>query len=104
VRSFVAIIIPGLQDSEPSPGSFSIGPGGTQTVRFLNFRDFMTEETFQRVQSGTISVKFLGDVKYEDRFGEAHVLPCKGILDPRTGMFILGDTYPGQKDASQRPN
>lgn len=103
VQSSIVIIIPGVPDSEPAPGGFSIGPGGTQIVRFLKFRDFMTQDTFLKIQAGNIAVRFRGDVMYEDRFGGTHAFPCKGILDPKTGMFILGDTYPGQKD-QQDPN
>jgi hypothetical protein len=94
VRSSIVIIIPGVPDSEPSPETFVIGPGGTRLVGFFNFREFLNQETFERIRNGMISLKFSGTITYDDIFGEHYTLECKGILVPKTGAFILGENYP----------
>jgi hypothetical protein len=98
VRSYIAIVIPGVPNSELSPDTFSIGPNGTQLVGFLKFSRFLNQETFRKIESGAIPLKFAGKVTYDDRFGESHVLECKGVLDPKTGTFVLGDFDPRKEN------
>lgn len=102
VRSYIVTTIPGCPNSEPSPDTFSIAAGGTQLVGFLNFRQFLNEETFRKIENGIISVRFSGKVTYEDRFEDSHVFECRGVLDPKTGTFVLGDSDPRNKN--QNPN
>ena len=50
--------------------------------------------TYEDIASGKIDLKFAGTVSYEDIFGESHTISCRGILDPQTGNFFLGDSDP----------
>jgi hypothetical protein len=97
VRSFVKLIIPEVPECELSPETFAIGRGGTQIIRFLAFKDTLNRETFDKVVRGEISVRFSGDITYEDVFGERYMLNCRGVLDAKTGTFALGDKNPRER-------
>jgi hypothetical protein len=94
VICLVKLIIPGVPESVPPREPFVLGPGATQTVTFQPFKQTLTEKTYKDIESGAIELKFPGILNYQDIFGESHGIACKGILDPRTGKFILGDTNP----------
>lgn len=102
VRSYIITIIPGVPNSEPLPDTFPMAAGGTQLVGFLKFKQFVNQETFRRIEDGSISVRFSGSVTYNDRFGDSHTFECRGALDPQTGTFVLGDTDP--RNQNQNPN
>lgn len=96
-RSLVKLIIPEAPESEFSPETFSVGRGGTQTIRFLTFKETLNRETFDKIVRGEISVRFSGDITYEDVFGQTYTLNCRGILDVKTGTFALGDKDPRKR-------
>jgi hypothetical protein len=94
VRCLIGLIIPGVPDSVPPREPFILGPGATQLLAFEDFMATMPKKTYQDIESGVIDLKFAGTVSYEDIFDESHTLTCRGLLDPKTGRFILGDTDP----------
>jgi hypothetical protein len=95
VRCNINLIIPGVEQSERvPPDPFVIGPGASQTVMFRTFKESLTEKTYKDIESGAIDLKFAGTVSYEDIFGESHSVTCKGLLDPHTGNFFLGERDP----------
>jgi hypothetical protein len=105
VRCLIGLIIPGVPDSVPPQEPFVLGPGGTQRVKFQTFKETLTQETFEQIAKGAISLRFAGQVIYDDIFGESHTFYCSGILDPRTGTFILGKNDPRKTQTKeQNPN
>ena len=96
VQCLLRIIIPGVPESEPVRQSFSLGAGGTQRVAFETFKATLTKETYDQVASGKIAMRFSGVATYNDIFKGFHTLECRGILDPKTGTFLLGENLPGE--------
>jgi hypothetical protein len=90
----IGLVIPGVPESVPPRDPFILGPGGKQSVLFQTFKATLTKKTYEDIASGVIDLKFAGTVSYEDIFGESHTTTYKGLLDPKTGHFLLGDTDP----------
>lgn len=97
VRSFIKLIIPNVPETELSTETFSLGRGGTQVIRFLTFKETLNRETFDKIVRDEISVRFSGDISYEDVFGETYILNCRGVLNPNTGTFAMGDEDPRKR-------
>jgi hypothetical protein len=87
----IGLVIPGVPGSVPPREPFILGPGATQLVLFQTFKETLTKKTYEDIASGVIDLKIAGTVIYEDIFGESHTIACKGVLDPRTGHFIMSD-------------
>jgi hypothetical protein len=99
VRSFIKVTIDGLPDSEYSPEEFIIPQGGTQSVRFMEFQQFLNQPTFLDIASGSLKLRVCGRVTYMDIFGDSRTLELKeGILDPKTGSFLMGQPPEEQKN------
>lgn len=94
VRCLIGLIIPGVPENVPPREPFILGPGATQLLTFEQFSATMTQKTYEDIVSGVIDLKFAGTVTYEDIFGESHSITCRGLLDPKTGRFLLGDVDP----------
>jgi hypothetical protein len=94
VRCLIGLIIPGVPETVPPREPFILGPGATQLLTFEQFSATMTQKTYQDIAGGVIDLKFAGTVTYEDIFGESHSITCRGLLDPKTGRFLLGDVDP----------
>jgi hypothetical protein len=63
-------------------------------LTFESFARTVTQQTYEDIAHGVIDLKFAGIVTYEDIFGESHTITCTGLLDPKTGRFLLGDVDP----------
>jgi hypothetical protein len=62
---------------------------------FGTFKETATPETFAQIGKGDITLWFVGKVKYDDVFVEAHTFTCKSVFNPVLGTFFLGDEdYP----------
>jgi hypothetical protein len=94
VRCLIGLIIPGVPETVPPREPFILGPGATQLLTFESFARTVTQKTYEDIAHGVIDLKFAGTVTYEDIFGESHTITCTGLLDPKTGRFLLGDTDP----------
>jgi hypothetical protein len=94
LAGLIGLIIPGVPDTTPPQEPFILGPGATQLLTFEQFSATMTQQTYQDIAGGVTDLKFAGTVTYEDIFGESHSITCKGLLDPKTGRFLLGDVDP----------
>jgi hypothetical protein len=94
VRCLIGLVIPGVPETVPPREPFILGPGATQLLTFETFKATLTQKTYEDIASGVIDLKFAGTVSYEDIFGESHTITCRGLLDPKTGRFLLGDTDP----------
>jgi len=97
----IGLVIPGVPESVPPRELFILGPGAAQLVLFQTFKETLTKKTYEDIASGGIDLKIAGTVTYEDIFGESHTIACKGVLDPRTGHFIMGDTDPRKAQDNQ---
>ena len=94
VRCDIGLVIPGVPKSVPQREPFILGPGATQCLTFQTFKETLTQETFEQIANGTINLRFAGNVSYDDVFGESHSYVCRGILNPETGTFIVGEDDP----------
>ena len=90
----IGLVIPGVPESVPPREPFILGPGATQAVMFDTFIATLTQKTYEDIANGKIDLKFAGTVSYEDIFGESHTTTYQGLLDPKTGRFLMGDTDP----------
>jgi hypothetical protein len=90
----IGLVIPGVPESVPPPEPFILGPGAKQAVLFETFKATLTKKTYEDIASGAIDLKIAGTVTYEDIFGESHSTTYRGLLDPKTGRFLMGDTDP----------
>jgi hypothetical protein len=70
-----------------------LAPTDTQTVPFQPFNAWMTEEWLTKVASGHLSLRYDGEVTYNDVFAKRHTTKCSGTFMPESRTFRVDDQF-----------
>ncbi|HLW52955.1 MAG TPA: hypothetical protein VKW06_08930 [Candidatus Angelobacter sp.] len=87
----VALTAPGVPESTSTLGPLILAAGAEQSVTFNRLVDWLSGETFSRINTGQDIMCFAGDVTYRDVFGVPHTTKYSGTFLPRTRTFMIGD-------------
>jgi len=88
-RFAVSISVSGTHSLPPPIEPVILGADAQQTVRFPQFREWLTEETFTGISSGEIPLTFQSKVTYQDIFGDSHSSENSGTFMPENGRFRM---------------
>lgn len=90
VRFAIKLIVPTVPNypaEELTP--VAVGANDTQSVSFHSFRQWVTQETFQKIASGELEMRFEAHASYEDVFNLTHTSINTGLFYPKTRTFIM---------------
>jgi hypothetical protein len=88
-RFAVSLQLPDVPNDDAVPDNVAviIGAGDTQIVGFHRFREWLTQETFDKFLRGEAILRFSAKVTYDDVFGKSHFAQFGGYFDHRVRMF-----------------
>lgn len=88
-RFTVSLQLPDVPNDDAVPDNVAviIGAGDTQIVGFHRFREWLTQETFDKFLRGETVLRFSAKVTYDDVFGGSHFAQFGGYFDHRAKMF-----------------
>ncbi len=89
VKFAVSLSVSETHSSPPPIEPVVLGADAHQTVRFPQFREWMTEKTFTGISKGEIPLTFQSRVTYEDIFGDSHIAENGGTYMPENDRFRL---------------
>jgi hypothetical protein len=92
-RFTVSLQLPDVPDDDAIPEKIAVimGAGDTQIVGFHRFREWLTQETFDKFLRGEIVLRFSARAAYDDVFGESHSAQFSAYFDHRTRVFRVAE-------------
>jgi hypothetical protein len=91
VQLTARLTVPETQNlpEEPALLPITLGAGGEQRVLTDTFGKTFTQDTFRKIMSGEIVLRFDGTAIYRDAFKNVHTTTCGGYFHLSTRSFII---------------